>query len=212
MKELYLNDVIKDRPIEDTRYILKKFYDDAYSSGIYKPGCGKITWEHIAGKVNAEVFEINKCLDVGCGTGTGIKYAREQGWNVFGCDIADISMHWKKNNVEDYCTVASAMDLPYKDEEFDFVMCNDVLEHIHEDDILLTLKEIFRICKRLVFLSICLVHEWHPVKGFIFSHICLKPVDWWIQKILKAGFTDLRPWNGEHHLTVWGYRPRKEEA
>jgi ubiquinone/menaquinone biosynthesis C-methylase UbiE len=78
--------------------------------------------------------------------------------------------------------------MPYDNEEFDLVLCTDVLEHIPEWDIPNTLKELHRVCGDKLFVSVGMHQERSPFKGYIYTHITLKPKDWWLGKIQDVGF------------------------
>lgn len=59
-------------------------------------------------------------------------------------------------------------NLPYANSTFDLVFSADVLEHIHEDEAEAVVKELVRVSRRHLFLSISLkphtkVHELHAV-------------------------------------------------
>jgi ubiquinone/menaquinone biosynthesis C-methylase UbiE len=80
-----------------------------------------------------------RILDAGCGDGINLfglgKIVREKGWNasIFGVDynplrIARASIFSEIEEIKH-----SSLDaLPYPDEYFDVVLCNQVLEHIHQ--------------------------------------------------------------------------------
>ena len=81
------------------------------------------------------------CLDVGCGD-RPYEYLFKDG-NYTGIDIEDSGrpIDMKK---PDY--FYNGTHLPFKNEEFDMVICTQVLEHV--PDPLLLLKEMSRVCKR----------------------------------------------------------------
>ena len=76
-----------------------------------------------------------KILDLGCG------YRAHNCASVI-CDIQDLSNHYKNKNF----IQLTGNFLPFKDKEFDFVVCSHVLEHVN--DIPLFLKELERVSSK----------------------------------------------------------------
>lgn len=72
-----------------------------------------------------------KILDIGCGTGEVIGYINKLGYmNTFGLDISLTLSKISKNKVINSIMVADAISLPFKANEFDFVIISDVIEHL----------------------------------------------------------------------------------
>ena len=128
-----------------------------------------------------QCFEIKgkvKILVVGAGSGYEVVNYLKHGHDVKGIDLyaPDIKM------VKDVTHIGSATGIPYGDNEFDFVHCTEMLEHVPEeitDDIL---KECKRVAKRFVF-SIATRHD-KPYN----THINIHPAWWWIRKFEDLGF------------------------
>lgn len=82
-----------------------------------------------------------KILDIGCGNGYILAKLKALGYaNLTGCDIvnemADTTIPFVKGNIE---------NLPFKNEEFDIVLCNHTIEHIINS--YKAVEELKRICK-----------------------------------------------------------------
>lgn len=71
----------------------------------------------------------SKILDLGCGSGRFSVGAAELGFNVTGVDITPEAIQAAKNRAKDsntpnaYFLVGDMTELPFKDEEFDYVFC-----------------------------------------------------------------------------------------
>jgi ubiquinone/menaquinone biosynthesis C-methylase UbiE len=86
-------------------------------------------------------------LDIGCWWGWFIKYAREKGAKSYGFDFEPGNL---RNAVEllrsnSGLLVANGEEIPFKNDHFEFVFSNHVLEHVPNDDAMI--KEIHRILK-----------------------------------------------------------------
>lgn len=89
-----------------------------------------------------------KLLDIGCGTGVVGSYLENSlSSKVVGCDIEDYLI----SNIQ-FKIMKSNTKLPFKDNEFDYAMFNDVLHHTPYKDQVKLLKESSRVAKEtLVF-------------------------------------------------------------
>lgn len=90
-------------------------------------------------------------LDLGCGSGVGVKELRENGYEAYGCDI---SLSWLRKNPETQnlesqgiikLIRAQPYELPFSRDTFDFVISYQVFEHVK--DYPATLSEVFRVLK-----------------------------------------------------------------
>lgn len=172
------------KPIEERTKI---FYDEVYGSGIYSPENTSIFWECMRDQTR-----FVKALDIGCGTGKGIKESRDLGLDVWGCDIADNTGIWDEYGILDYCQVAPASKLPYEDDSFDFIVCSEVMEHVPESQVDDCLREAHRVGSERFIYTICLQEETSPVGGLVNSHITIKPREWWLQKFSEHGFKNIK--------------------
>jgi ubiquinone/menaquinone biosynthesis C-methylase UbiE len=92
-----------------------------------------------------------KVLEVGCGDGRSIFDILPITKNVTGIDHDDKAVIDAKNNFSSYPTIkirkADATDLPFDDEEFDFVICMTTFANFG-DKKFIVLKEMKRVLKR----------------------------------------------------------------
>jgi SAM-dependent methyltransferase len=172
---------IEAMPLDDK---LKYLYDQFYDHDLGNQQRGKGLWKHVIAN-----HKFTKGLDVGCGRANGVQYARELGYDVYGCDISSGAVKcWKERRVAQYCEVCRAEKMPYPDNSFDFVLCSEVMEHIPEENTLESLKEIFRVGSDKFLFTIALTPEMIPVAGIVQSHINLHNPNWWVLKLEEAGF------------------------
>jgi len=97
-----------------------------------------------------QIEEIIKCspssiLEVGKGNGFVSDYLKKRNFNIMTIDI-DPELKPDK--------VADVTDIPYDSNSFDCVLCCEVLEHIPFDQFSLALKELKRVAKNRIILSL----------------------------------------------------------
>ena len=109
-----------------------------------------------------------KILDIGCGEGRHIFGALEAfpSSYLIGLDLNKDSLDICMENFKFFeelphkdkkFVLGNSYKLPFKDDEFDLIVCSEVLEHLHEYND--ALKEIKRVLKpRGYFLASCLLY------------------------------------------------------
>ncbi len=117
-------------------------------------------------------LEVNSLLEIGVGNKTVTNYLREYGYTLTTCDI-------DPELATDY--VADVRSLPFADNCFDAVMAYEVLEHIPWEEVPAALKELHRVSKRYVLLSI-------PYSCAAFELTVYFPL---IKRLLNKPFVDL---------------------
>ncbi len=86
----------------------------------------------------------NKVLDIGCGGGE----LERQFFNFFGLDISLKNLRKSDFLCEGRLIQGDATMLPGKDESFDGIILNNVIEHLYPEQALLALREIDRVLKK----------------------------------------------------------------
>ena len=81
-------------------------------------------------------------LDLGCGGGGHALYLIQEGFRVIGCDI---NLEELEESTVNEVVCANAMELPFRDESFDSVLCTEVLEHLPAPE--QCIKEVHRILR-----------------------------------------------------------------
>ncbi|MCF7886664.1 MAG: methyltransferase domain-containing protein [Candidatus Marinimicrobia bacterium] len=92
----------------------------------------------------------NKFLDVGCGTGYAVALTASYLSNGLSCgiDISPEMIERAKNNIQSdrgniEFKVASAEEIPYDNNTFDYVLCTNSFHHYHRP--IKSLKEMYRV-------------------------------------------------------------------
>jgi len=85
-----------------------------------------------------------RILDVGCGAGLALDYAREFGWQTYGIDVDEAAVARARARGHE-ARVGEVGDLPYSSEFFDVVRIWHTLEHLPHP--LVTLREVHRVLK-----------------------------------------------------------------
>jgi len=103
-----------------------------------------------------------KVLDVGCGTGRISIKLLKKGAKVFGIDVSNKMLQKARDKTKKYrdrCEfkIASLYKIPYKKQDFDFVICSLVLSHIKNLD--KAISEMSRVLKRN---GIMIISDLHP--------------------------------------------------
>lgn len=92
-------------------------------------------------------------LEIGCGTGfLSIELARHQR-SVTGVDVSNIALDAARAHAHSVKATTACFDLvagltlPFPDDSFDFAYSVETIEHLHPDDVLLHLAEVYRVLR-----------------------------------------------------------------
>ena len=105
-----------------------------------------------------------KILDYGCGEGALLADLIEAGYDAYGCDVADRAQNHRIKLMD------NSFKIPYPDNFFDCVVSNQVIEHVHDIEIMMS--EFNRVMKPqskglLLFPTVETFMEWHLFLPFI---------------------------------------------
>jgi ubiquinone/menaquinone biosynthesis C-methylase UbiE len=137
-----------------------------------------------------------KLLDIGCGIGNFLFHA-EKYYEAYGVDISSFAIKYARRRLrKTTLIVASANNLPFRDNFFDVVTCFDVLEHIRYPKE--ALREVYRVLKLRSLLMIRVPNidsigvkikgkNWYGFRDK--THISLLSNEEWIKLMEEIGFT-----------------------
>jgi SAM-dependent methyltransferase len=100
-------------------------------------------------------------LDNGCGLGTYLEAFGQYSRQRFGLEVEIERALASKSHAEGIVQ-AVGESLPYADDTFDFMLSNEVIEHVHDDA--LALSEMVRVLKVGGRLLIFCPNRWYPVE------------------------------------------------
>ena len=92
-------------------------------------------------------------LEVGCGSGSNIKYLAELGYNVYEIDISETAVNYAKtsflqHNLKGNIQTASVDSLPFENDFFHIVIDHGVLMCVNEEVYMKAIDEIHRVMHR----------------------------------------------------------------
>ncbi|MCJ7632236.1 class I SAM-dependent methyltransferase [Candidatus Bathyarchaeota archaeon] len=190
-------------------YYDEKYFADLVGKSFKRPNGTIEHWgyrnpqsEFLGAKNIAEawktMFNPKNLLDLGCGRGTFVAYARDFGIEAQGFDYSEYAV----NNPYPRCKkewlrLHDAMKpWPCQNGCFDLVVALDLMEHLYVENIDAVVKEMFRVSRKWIFLQIATV-DGVKEKGYILKkgehipwedartwagHVTVTPPDFWIEK------------------------------
>lgn len=88
-----------------------------------------------------------KCLDVGCGYGNNLRFLLAEGFDAYGIDFSSAVIKQITGEFCDRVLIASAEDIPYEDETFDFIIDRSSLQHNPTKRLPVIFKECHRVLR-----------------------------------------------------------------
>ena len=169
--------ITKNQQDEIDKYVRMYREKPTYEMGVVRT--------HAAMMVLKENSHFSSFLDVGCGRGEMLGVASDLGFtHVRGVEVVPALL-------SDVIVQGLAWDIPFEDNEFDVVTCNDVMEHIRNEDMLPTLNELKRVAKHTVTFSIANNQSTSTFADGTRPelHVNILPYDEW-DRILHEVFSD----------------------
>jgi len=103
--------------------------------------------------VEKGLIKRGKALDICCGAGTNALYLAEKGFQVTGIDISPKAVEYakekaRKANARTQFQVQNFLNLPFEDEEFDFVFDMGCFHHVKVKDRSTFIRGVHRVLKK----------------------------------------------------------------
>lgn len=126
-------------------------------------------------------YGCGRILDVGSGTGAVVRELLKRGADAHGIDVSAVTANHCDRYSPGRFSTGSVLALPFADDSFDTVVGINFLEHLDTSDVPQALREIFRVCRRHLFLEISTVPNgrWHRT---------VRPRAWWENLAFESGF------------------------
>jgi len=133
---------------------------------------------------------VRTILDAGCGSGKLLKRMLDMGFECRGTDIAENCLEPDLKPLQDQLLKVGLLwrkEL-FSENQFDAVVCTDVLEHIPPQFVEEVLQNIYYWANRYVFLQIALFEDRFGKTIAERLHLTVKPKKWWDDQLLKFGY------------------------
>ena len=147
---------------EDDRALARKFgkefFDGDRSHGYGGFSYNPRFWEPVVPTFQShwDIVQGNSLLDIGCAKGFMMYdfHRLIPGIRVEGIDISEYAIENGMEDMKDFMKVASADDLPYEDNSFDYAISITTLHNFDDDNLIKALKEIERVSKKGSFITV----------------------------------------------------------
>jgi len=163
-------------------------YEIAYKNpDYYKTSAGMLQTHEVLA-----TLKFKNVLDVGCGPGYSLLKFIISGKEGMGVEVCKhlYNTALRAFDVNEVVMPARIQNLPFDADTYDLVYCTDVLEHIPEPDIDVSIKELVRVSRKYIYVSIATVPAmFHPELGL---HETVKPMDWWLQFFNKYRLKEIK--------------------
>lgn len=123
---------------------------------------------HLAEMINILMNEnrLKSILDVGCGTGRLVKFLKEAGYEVKGCDLSTEAVRFAQKLVPGQISQARARKLPFKNNSFDIITSISVIEHLNKKEAHKFFNEAKRVLKSKGILFLVTPNFATPIRYF----------------------------------------------
>ncbi len=135
-------------------------------------------------------FRPGSCLEVGCAKGELVGELRRRGVASIGTDVSHYSVAAGPPELTGRALAAASIaGLPFPDDTFDLVVAIEVLEHIPIELVEPALRELWRVSRHHVFVTVQNTTAAEPAHFFAdLTHVSMKPLAWWQDQFTRAGF------------------------
>jgi len=132
-----------------------------------------------------------KVLDIGCGRGYFTKAFLDMKKDIYGIDISDYAVSHPMPGCEGRIMKGDILDIPFKDDFFQWTFVWALMEHIPSDKIAQALREVARVAP-LSLMCIAIIYSDVPGQREFYqnedsTHITIENMAWWKQRFDEAG-------------------------
>jgi len=187
--------------------IIASYRDNRYYDGDRKNGYGGFKyddrWEKIVDSMieDYELSEKSSLLQIGCEKGFLLHdfHKRFPSMKINGVEMSDYAIEHSMPSIKKYIVKTDFNKLPFKDNEFDFIIAIGVIYTLTLRDAISTLKEIQRVGKGKSFITLGAYKDEQSEKMFKSWSVLgctILHVDDWIKVLNEARYT------GDYHFTT----------
>ena len=135
--------------------------------------------------------EVRSVLDAGCGSGKLLRHILEtcgDEFDVHGFDIASNCLDpWFAPIRDRILTVGCLWDAADFNQDYDAILCTDVLEHVPTEHVPQVLRNFRTRARRLVYLAVALLPDCMGEQTVGRAlHLTVKPPAWWRTRLSKT--------------------------
>jgi ubiquinone/menaquinone biosynthesis C-methylase UbiE len=136
----------------------------------------------------------SKVLDVGCAKGFFLHDLVRQlpGISVSGLDISEYAIANSMSSVSNFLKVGNAIDLPYSDNSFDFVISINTVHNLNKKDCAKALQEIERVSKKNSFITVDAYRnefEKDRMEAWNLTALTMMSCDEWVSFFEEIGYS-----------------------
>jgi len=182
-------------PADSADYYNRQYFDDPIiSTSLYGGGYS----DHETFKKYADLLVKSlppkvSILEIGAAKGFFVRRLREVEFEAQGCDISEYAISQAPAEIRPFLFRANVCDLPFQNDEFDYLVSIDTLEHVHPDKIDSAIFEIKRVSKERLILAIATYddpngREIIPIEERpLPDHLINANRNWWTKKFQGFG-------------------------
>lgn len=144
-------------------------FDDNYFTGEWRHGYTTYTLEtrrDVEGR-NPEliksVLNPKNLLDVGCGPGLLVLMLRELSVDASGFDASDFALNTAPEEVKSFISKGDILDIPFGEDEFEVLICREVLEHLTVIQVAKAVSEMCRVSNKYIYVTTRYAHECNSI-------------------------------------------------
>lgn len=144
-------------------------FDGNYFTGEWRHGYTTYNLEtrrEVEGKnpsLIKNVLEPKNLLDVGCGPGLLVLMLREMSVDAFGIDASDFALKTAPGEVGDFISKGDILNIPFDENEFEVLICREVLEHLTVIQVAKAISEMCRVSDKYIYVTTRYAHECNSI-------------------------------------------------